>query len=138
MATFEQRFTEIRNQLHDLKKNISESTEVTTESIAATTKIKQALADLRSDLFESIRTLPFWQFRATLPQIRDNEPKLLVGLLEVCLLDETRRYWDLVDYIVTLLATEQQEGITRAVSRPKSRTTSCISMIHSDSIVSSG
>jgi hypothetical protein len=55
-----------------------------------------------------------------LPAVRGRHPREVAALLDVCLRDESEALvsWELVDYLVTLLASEEQGGRRRVVCDP--------------------
>ncbi len=83
-------------------------------------KIDGALAEVSTEMLAIIHRSSFWQFRATLPTVRAESPGDLESLLQVCLSDPDKRWSDLVDYIVTLLATRETAGRRQIERDPSS------------------
>jgi len=73
-------------------------------------KINSALDEIKTEMLAIINRSSFWQFRATLPAVRLDSPGDLEALLQVCLSAPDGRWSDLVDYVVTLLATRETSG----------------------------
>ncbi len=99
----ESRFREIRGW-------IQRRADSTGDDSQTSTKIDSALAEINTEMLAVIARVSFWQFRAILPAVRAESPADLEALLQVCLSEPTRRWSDLVDYLVTLLATREVEG----------------------------
>lgn len=81
-------------------------------------KIDSALAEICTEMVAIADRSSFWQFRATLPAVRADAPGDLEALLEVCLSAPDRRWSDLVDYLITLLATREAGGRRRLERDP--------------------
>lgn len=91
-------------------------------------KIDDALDGLARDLVATSDRVSFWQYRATLPVVLEQAPKDVEALLEVCMSGPERRWTDLVDYIVTLLATTDVGG-RRSVRCDPSTAFACLDVI---------
>ena len=125
-ALVEPRLAAIRGSIHAAGSSVRETPGGNSRGDAADReKIEGALGDLTAELIRSIRALPFWQFRATLPAVLAREPKDLVALLELTLADPENRWWDLIDYVATLLASEERGGRRRVV-RDAAAMTRCL------------
>jgi hypothetical protein len=75
-------------------------------------KVDASFESLAHKLRDTLLGIPIAQLRASLPEAREQHPAELCSLLDVCLEDEPRleALWPYVDYLVTLLATEQADG----------------------------
>jgi hypothetical protein len=83
-------------------------------------KIDSALDEISTEMLAIIDRSSFWQFRATLPAVRVDSPGDLEALLQVCLSAPDRLWSDLVDYVVTLLATQEKGGRRQMEGDPAS------------------
>jgi hypothetical protein len=119
-GSIESRFAEIRRLLQGSAGDAPDP--------EAQRKVEAALDGLTDDLVATSDKVSFWQYRATLPIVLEQAPKDLESLLEVCMVGSVRRWTDLVDYLVTLLATRESEG-HRSVHSDPSTICACIEEI---------
>ena len=86
--------------------------------------LDRMLGELQRQIVEEVRSIPLSQLRATLPPIKRQHPEELKALLDVCLMEHGSGspWWNIVDYLITLLAHEEKNG-RRYVARDPTRLT---------------
>jgi hypothetical protein len=74
--------------------------------------LERALDALQSAVIDQIRSIPMSQLRATLPAIKRQNPEELKALLDLCLIAHATgaTWWNLIDYLITLLSHEEKGG----------------------------
>jgi hypothetical protein len=101
---------DIESRFRQIRSWIQQGAGSETSETQIRAKIDGALAEVSTEMLAIIRRSSFWQFRATLPTVRAESPGDLESLLQICLSDPDKRWSDLVDYVVTLLATREVGG----------------------------
>jgi hypothetical protein len=101
-------------------------------------KVDAGFESLAHRLRDTVLGISVAQLRASLPDTRAEHPEELCSLLDVCLDDDLRleALWPYVDYLVTLLATEQSDGrkwlqrdpatLTRRLAQVTARAGECL------------
>jgi len=112
----DQWFREIRNWLRGAISTANVDETNTAVDPVLLEKIDRSLDALGAEIFSAVRALPLSEFRAILPTVQKSNPRDLDALLELCLIDPENYWWDLIDYVVTLLASVERDGV-RIVSR---------------------
>lgn len=74
--------------------------------------VGRMLDELQRSIFEQVSMIPLSQLRATLPSVKRQRPEALAALLDVCLVvHASGSAWShLVDYLITLLVCEEEDG----------------------------
>jgi hypothetical protein len=87
-------------------------------------RIEEEWDGFARDLIARISELPLSQIRATLPGVRESNPDELLALLDLWIADEETLAdrWTLLDYMVTLAATETHSGRKRITGDPTALT----------------
>ncbi len=87
-------------------------------------KIDAGLDALGAEARTRLRAIPLAQLRATLPERARSYPEEVTALLDLCLdCEEQSAEWgNLLDYVITLLATEAVDGRKRGAGDPVSLT----------------
>jgi len=102
----------------------SGSTQISSAHFVMLEDVGRMLDELQRSIFEQVSLIPLSQLRATLPAVKRKHPEALAALLDVCLVvHATGSAWsNLVDYLITLLVCEEQDG-RRFVARDPTRVT---------------
>jgi hypothetical protein len=112
-------FAEIRGWLREAAASPAEGSH-RPERASLLAKIDSYLDILAGEILAQLRAIPLAQLRATLPAHRDAHPDEVAALLDVCTSPPGLGFdaADLLDYLITLLATEAVDGRKRVTHDP--------------------
>jgi len=119
----EESFQQLRKAIADVRASIAKprSDGASPASPAAPVSldpIDHKLFELQAAIVTEARSIRLSQLRATLPAIKRQNPEELKALLDLCLMSHASGspWWNLIDYLITLLSYEE-EGGRRYVAR---------------------